>query len=43
MIQETLQKLDNIDVNELIRDFKIPNTDNFISYLKDVWKVIITL
>lgn len=30
---------DKIDVEELIKDFKVTNLDNFASYLKEVWRV----
>ena len=29
-----------IDVEELIRDFKVLNVDNLKSYLKEIWKVL---
>lgn len=32
--------VDKIDFEDLIKDFKVLNIDNFISYLKEVWKVI---
>lgn len=31
--------VDKIDVEELIKDFKVHNVDQFASYLKEVWKV----
>ena len=31
--------VDKIDFEDLIKDFKVLNLDNFISYLKEVWKV----
>jgi hypothetical protein len=30
---------DKINVEDLIKDFKVLNIDNFKMYLKDVWKV----
>jgi len=32
--------VDKIDVEDLIKDFKILNISNFKSYLKEVWRVI---
>jgi hypothetical protein len=31
--------VDKIDVEELIKDFKVMNVNNFISYLKEIWRV----
>lgn len=31
--------IDKIDVEELIRDFKVLNIDTFSIYLKEVWRV----
>ena len=31
--------IDKIDVEELIKDFKVVNVSNFSSYLKELWKV----
>jgi hypothetical protein len=31
--------VEKIDVEELIKDFKILNIDKFTSYLKEVWRV----
>jgi hypothetical protein len=31
--------LDQIDVEELLKDFKILNIDSFAVYLKEVWRV----
>jgi hypothetical protein len=32
---------DKIDVEDLIKDFRINKIDEFLSYLKDVWRVYI--
>lgn len=34
----TVEKVDKIDVEELIKDFKVLDIDIFSSYLKEVWK-----
>ena len=34
-------QVDKIDLEELIKDFKVLNIDNFSLYLKEVWKVTI--
>jgi hypothetical protein len=31
--------VDKIDVEELIKDYKIYNVPLFISYLKEIWRV----
>ena len=31
--------VEKIDVDDLIKDFKVLNIDNFTSYLKEVWRV----
>jgi hypothetical protein len=31
--------VDKIDVDDLIKDFKVLNVDNFTAYLKEVWRV----
>lgn len=31
--------VDKIDVDDLIKDFKVLNIDNFSAYLKEVWRV----
>lgn len=33
------EKIDKIDFEELIKDFRIVNIDEFVSYLKEIWKV----
>jgi hypothetical protein len=38
MISENKQ-VDKIDVEELIKEFKVVNIDTFATYLKEVWKV----
>jgi hypothetical protein len=35
--------VDKVDVEELIREFKVINIDTFATYLKEVWKVLINL
>jgi hypothetical protein len=37
--KEDVKNQDKINVDDLIKDFKIVNIDNFTSYLKDIWKV----
>lgn len=37
----TYKPIEKIDADDLIKDFKILNIDNFVSYLKDIWKVMI--
>jgi len=32
---------DKIDVEEIIKEYRIPDTENLKSYLEDVWKVTI--
>ncbi len=41
MMKTTLnvEQVDKIDVEDLIKDFKILNIDNFNAYLKEVWRV----
>lgn len=43
MMKTTLniEVVDKIDVEELIKDFKILSLDNFNAYLKEVWRVSI--
>ena len=31
--------IDKIDVEELLKEYRVFNIDVFISYLKDVWRV----
>jgi hypothetical protein len=33
------ETVDKIDVEELIKDFKVLNIENFADYLKEVWRV----
>lgn len=33
--------IEKIDLEDLIKDFKIMNVDVFTSYLKEVWRVYI--
>lgn len=35
----TIESADKIDVEDLIKDFKVMSIDNFQSYLKEVWRV----
>ena len=35
------ETVDKIDVEELIKDFKVLNIENFEGYLKEVWRVSI--
>jgi hypothetical protein len=32
-------KVEKIDVEELLKEFKVLNVDTFATYLKEVWKV----
>lgn len=32
-------KIDKIDVEDLIKDFRVMDVDAFSSYLKEVWRV----
>ncbi len=34
------EKIDKIDVEDLIKDFRVVNIDAFSAYLKEVWRVI---
>jgi hypothetical protein len=36
---ESTQPIEKIDVDELIKEFKVLNVDIFATYLKEVWKV----
>jgi hypothetical protein len=31
---------ERVDVEELIKDFKVLNVNTFTSYLKEIWRVI---
>lgn len=31
--------VDKIDVEELIKDYRVTNLDVFIGYLRDIWRV----
>jgi hypothetical protein len=33
------EKIEKIDVEDLIKDFRITKIDEFSTYLKDVWRV----
>ena len=41
MMKTTLniETVDKIDVEELIKDFKVLEIDTFSAYLKEVWRV----
>ena len=39
MISGTIEKIDKIDVEDLIKDFRVMDIDAFSSYLKEVWRV----
>jgi hypothetical protein len=34
------ENIDKIDVEELIKEFKVLNVNIFINYLKEIWRVI---
>jgi hypothetical protein len=38
---ERNQSVEKVDIEELIKEFKVLNVDIFATYLKEVWKVII--
>jgi hypothetical protein len=38
-MKSNMESVDKIDVEDLIKDFKILNIDNFQAYLKEVWRV----
>jgi len=40
---QTNNPLDKIDVEDLIKDFRVVNIDAFSAYLKEVWRVKIRL
>jgi hypothetical protein len=35
------ENVDKIDVEELIKEYRVLNLEVFISYLRDVWRVIL--
>jgi hypothetical protein len=37
-MNSTSNEVDKIDVEELIKQFKVTNIDTFATYLKEVWK-----
>jgi len=39
MLDKNNEKIDKIDVEDLIKDFRITKIDEFSSYLKEVWRV----
>ena len=38
-LQITPDPVDKIDVEELIKEFKVLTIDTFLAYLKEVWRV----
>ena len=38
-MENNYEKIDKIDAEDLIKDFRITKIDEFSSYLKDVWRV----
>lgn len=36
----TIESVDKINVEDLIKDFKVENYEGFTSYLKEIWKVV---
>lgn len=32
-------EIEKIDVEELIKGYRVPNVDQFTSYLKEIWRV----
>ncbi len=36
----TDSNIDKIDVEELLKDYRVYNLENFICYLRDVWRVV---
>jgi hypothetical protein len=39
MLKNSSDTVEKIDVEDLIKDFKILSIDNFQAYLKEVWRV----
>lgn len=39
----TDSNIDKIDVEELLKDYRVFNIEVFVSYLRDVWRVYIYL
>jgi hypothetical protein len=39
MLKNSSDAVEKIDVEDLIKDFKILSIDNFQAYLKEVWRV----
>lgn len=35
----SIESVDKINVEDLIKDFKVLNVDVFTSYLKEIWRV----
>ena len=38
-LKEPTLTVDKIDVDDLIKDFKVLNIDSFSAYLKEIWRV----
>lgn len=36
---QSTNSIDKIDVEDLIKDFRVVNIDAFSSYLKEIWRV----
>lgn len=36
---ERMESVEKVDIEELIKEFKVLNVDIFATYLKEVWKV----
>jgi hypothetical protein len=41
MMKNITISITKVDVDEMMREFKVLNVDIFTSYLKEVWRVII--
>jgi hypothetical protein len=39
VIDTIVTPVDKIDAEELIKDFRVQNAENFSLYLKEIWKV----
>jgi hypothetical protein len=38
---QNISNVEKIDFEELIKDYKVNNVNVFVSYLKEIWRVII--
>lgn len=38
-MKATIDTIDQIDVEDLIKDFKVSNLNVFVAYLKEIWRV----